>query len=55
MPTFTPVPTATPRPAWYEVGSWPDNGLLYGGLASLVTAALIGGLLLWLPRLRDRT
>ena len=54
MLTFTPVPTATSRPAWYEAGSWP-NGLLYGGLASLVAAALIGGLLLWLPRLRDRT
>jgi len=54
-PTFTPVPTATPRPAWYETGNWPDNGLLYGGLASLVAAVLIGGLLLWLPRLRDRT
>jgi hypothetical protein len=54
-PTFTPVPTATPRPAWYEAGGWPNNGLLYGGLASLVAALLIGGLLLWLPRLRDRT
>ncbi len=54
MLTFTPAPTATPRPAWYEAGSWP-NVLLYGGLASLMTAAILGGLLLWLPRLRDWT
>ncbi len=48
-PTFTPVPTATPLPAWYETQAWP-SALLYVGLGSLLAAAVIGGLLLWLPR-----
>ena len=48
-PTFTPVPTATPLAAWYNTETWPD-ALLYVGLGSLLATAVIGGLLLWLPR-----
>jgi hypothetical protein len=48
-PTFTPVPTATLLPAWYEMETW-SGTLLYVGLGSLLAAAVIGGLLFWLPR-----
>jgi hypothetical protein len=51
-PTFTPVPTATSLPAWYKTETWP-SALLYVGLGSLLVAAVIGGLLLWLPRRQD--
>ncbi len=53
-PTLTPVPMATPLSAWYEAESWP-GALLYVGLGSLLAAAVIGGLLLWLPRRQGRT
>jgi hypothetical protein len=51
-PTFTPVPTATPLLAWYETETWPET-LLYIGLGFLLAAAVLGGLLLWLPRRPD--
>jgi hypothetical protein len=50
-PTFTPVPTATPLPAWHDMKTWP-NTLLYIGLGSL-SAAVIGGMLLWLHQRQD--
>jgi hypothetical protein len=53
-PTSTPVPTATPLPAWYEAEAW-RNAPLYVGLGSLLAAAVVGGLVLWLPRRQGRT
>jgi len=52
-PTLTPVPTATPLLAWYETEARPAP--FYIGLSFLLAAAIIGGLLLWLPRRRGRT
>jgi hypothetical protein len=53
-PTSTPVPTATPLPAWYETKAR-RNAPLYLGLGSLLAAAVVGGLVFWLPRRQGRT